>query len=264
MSHPVNRTVRENLANWAKLAKHMAIWDYWVLYPVGGAFPTPYFPTPYVNVACLQPDLQLFCRNHVDNVFVECEDQDRVLSFSVLKLWLGQKLLQDPNQPLEPLLKSFMEGYYGSAAPKMAEYLSYMERRIATAPEAGNMSATPAKRARSYLDLEFFTTAHRLLTEAEQACKGDMNALAHVRQEWIPVDAAIYNMWLSLEGQLPKDQKMPFDRGTILRHYADIRSAALEQFYCGNIPAKIKSDMVKDLKQYGELPAIERAKRGHH
>ena len=259
MSHPINRILCEDLVNWAKLAKHMAIWDYWVLYPVPGSFPTPYFPTPYVNVACLQPDLQLFRRNHVTNIFVECEDPDRVLSFSALKLWLGQKLLQDPNQPVEPLLKSFMEGYYGSAAPKMMEYLSYMEKRIAATPETKNLSSMPAKCGRPYLDFDFFTTAYRLLTEAEQACKADADALSHVRQEWIPVDASIYNMWIQLERQLPKGQAMPFDRGTILRHYADIRSAVLEQFYYGNIPAKIKSGMEKDLKHYRELPTLERS-----
>ncbi len=258
MSHPINRILCDDLISWAQLAKHMAIWDYWVLYPVGGAFPTPYFPTPYVNAACLQPDLQLFANNHVDNVFVECEDPDRVLSFSTLKLWLGQKLLQNPNQPLEPLLNSFMEGYYGSAAPKMREYLAYLEERIAAAPETMNLSSQPAPSGRPYLDLEFFITAHRLLTEAEQACPDDPNALAHVRQEWIPVDAAICNLWLTLERQLPQGQAMPFDRGTILQHYTDIRSAVLEQFYYGNIPAQIKSDMERDIKRYGELPAQAR------
>lgn len=258
MSHPINRILYDDLTSWAQLAKHMAIWDYWVLYPVGGAFPTPYFPTPYVNVACLQPDLQLFANNHVDNVFVECEDPDRVLSFSALKLWLGQKLLQNPNQPVDPLLKSFMEGYYGPAAPKMREYLAYLEGRIAAAPETMNLSSQPAQSGRPYLDLEFFITAHHLLTEAEQACPNDPNALSHVRQEWIPVDAAICNLWLTLERQLPKGQAMPFDREAILRHYTDIRSAVLEQFYYGSIPAQIKSDMERDIKRYGELPAQAR------
>jgi hypothetical protein len=70
--------------------------------------------------------------------------------------------------------------------------------------------------ARPYLDLEFFTTAYRLLTKAEKACGSNVNALLHVRHEWIPVNAAIYNMWHQLRRQLPKDGKMPFDRQAIL------------------------------------------------
>jgi hypothetical protein len=256
LSHPINRAAYDDIAAWSKLAKHLAIWDYWILYQNANKLDN--FPTPYVNVACLQPDLQLCLTNRVDNVFVECESSDTT-SFSTLKLWLGQKLLQDPNQPVEPLLTAFMQGYYSSAAPQMIEYLRYMEKRIAAAPATGRMSSM-CEHLRPYLDLEFFTTAHRLLTNAEKACGEDANALLHVRYEWIPVDAAIFNMWLQLERQLPKGQTMPFDRDAILRQYADGRYAMLNQFYYGKIPAKIKEDVEKELNKYRDLPGIEKKK----
>ena len=120
------------------------------------------------------------------------------------------------------------------------------------------LSSVPAEAVRPYLDLEFFTTVYRLLTEAEKACCGaDRNALLHVRREWIPVYAAIYNMWPRLERQLPKGRKMPFDRDVILRRYADSRYAVLEQLYCGKIPAKIKKDVEKDLSKCHQLPGLE-------
>ena len=212
MSHPINRVALEDIVAWSKLAQHLAIWDYWVIYlrNAHGYPKTDTFPTPYVNAAHLQPDLQLFLRNRVESVFAECEYSERS-SFQALKLWLGQKLLQDPNQPVAPLVKSFMEGYYGSASPQMTAYLNYLENQIAAVPATTKLSST-REHLRPYLTLEFFTTVHDLLTEAEKRCESDANSLLHVKQEWIPVDAAIFNMWLQLKRQLPQGQKMPFAR----------------------------------------------------
>ncbi len=176
ISHPINRGVCADVAAWSKLAKHLAIWTYWVIYLQNEwGYPTnDVFPTPYVNVACIQPNLQLYWRNRVEDVYIECEHSERS-SFQALKLWLGQKLLQDPNRPVAPLVRSFMEGYYGSASPQMTEYLNYMEKRIAAVPATINLSAT-SEHLRPYLDLEFFTTVHSLLTEAETKCGADANA----------------------------------------------------------------------------------------
>ena len=229
MTHPLNQTALDDLAAWTQISKHLAVWDYWILYD-----PKDKFPTPYVNIASLQPDLQAFLKNHVENVFVECEAPDTT-SFSALKLWLGQKLLQNPNQPAEPLLQAFMNGYYGASAAKMREYLDYMEKRIAAAPGTEKMSSM-REHLRPYLDLEFFTTANRLLTEAEKNSGTDKQAQLHVQHEWIPFCAALYNMWGQLEKQLAPGQKMQFDREAILKKYADCRYALLDAYYYGKVP----------------------------
>jgi len=259
LSHPINRDVYGDITAWSKRAKHLAIWTYWVIYLQNewGYPTTDVFPTPYVNVACIQPNLQLYLRNRVEDVFIECEHSERS-SFQALKLWLGQKLLQDPNQPAAPLVRSFMEGYYGSASPQMTEYLNYMEQRIAAVPATINLSST-SEHLRPYLDLEFFTTVHRLLTEAERKCGADANSLSHVRQEWFPVDAAIFGMWSQLERQLPKGRAMPFDRDALLRQYVDSRNAVLERYYYGKIPAAMQKAIEKEVSVLRALPGAKRA-----
>ena len=262
MSHPINRVALTDITAWSKLAKHMAIWDYWVIYlrSSEGSPGPDNFPSPYVNTANLQPDLQLFLHNHVESCFVQCEPFERS-SFEALKLWLGQKLLQNPNQSVAPLVRGFMDGYYGAASPQMAEYLNYLERQIEAVPATMKLSSTNV-RLRPYLTLEFFTTVHRLMTEAEERCGSDKRSLLHVQQELIPVSAAIFNMWSQLERQLPKDQAMPFNRNMILQQYADSRQAEMEQFYYGNIPERVKNEMQENLRQYRELPALEQKATG--
>lgn len=247
MSHPINGAAYKDIAAWSKLAKHLAIWDYWVIYLRNdqGYPQADTFPTPYVNTAYLQSDLQLLLRNRVESIFAECEYSERS-SFQALKLWLGQKLLQDPNQPVAPLVKIFMEGYYGSASPQMTKYLSYLEKQIAAVPATIKLSST-SEHLRPYLTLKFFTTVHDLLAEAEKRCGTDANSLLHVRQEWIQMDAAILNMWPQLERQLTKGRTMPFDRDVVLRQYVDSRNAVLEQSYGGKLPAKVEETVQKEI-----------------
>jgi hypothetical protein len=112
---------------------------------------------------------------------------------------------------------------------------------------------------RPYLDLEFFTTVHRLLTEAERKCGADANSLSHVRQEWFPVDAAIFGMWSQLERQLPKGRAMPFDRDALLRQYVDSRNAVLERYYYEKIPATMQKAIEKEVSALRALPGAKRA-----
>jgi hypothetical protein len=253
MSHPLNRAACEDIAAWSKIARHLAIWDYWILYC--NAYQLDRFPTPYVNVAYLQPDLQLFLEHGAGNVFVECE-QPTTTSFSALKLWLGQKLLQDPRRPIAPLLQTFLQGYYGSAAPPMGEYLAYLEKRIAAVPGTEPLSSMPAHR-RPYLDLEFFTTAHRLLNDAEKACGDDANTLRHVRHEWIPVEAALYCLTPQLERRLPVGEKVPFARDAVLQHFTETAHAELDRFYYGKIPPKAREQVEQAVKSIREFSSGE-------
>jgi hypothetical protein len=135
--------------------------------------------------------------------------------------------MQDPRRPAEPLIQTFMSGYYGPAASKMREYLRFMEDRIAAVPE--NMSGMK-NYARPYLTLPFYLTCERVLDEAEALCAADTKALLHVRRERIPVDAGLYHMWPDLALGLPPGEKLPFDRESLLKRYESNRLAQMAAF----------------------------------
>lgn len=204
ITHPANRTQFERLQGWSRITKNIAAWDYWIQYS-----PNDKFPTPYAPVVCLQPDLETFHRHGVSNVFVECESPETT-SFFALKCWLGYQLMQDPYQPVEPLIETFVTGYYGPAAGKMREYLAFMQDSIAAVDE--NMSAMKCY-ARPYLTLDFYARCEQLLAEAEALAVSDPKALLHVRRERIPVDAGLYYMWPELTRERPAGQALPFAAG---------------------------------------------------
>jgi hypothetical protein len=254
ITHPVNKTQFERLQGWSKIAKHIAEWDYWIQYS-----PNDKFPTPYAPVSCLQPDLETFHRHGVSNVFVECESPDTT-SFFALKCWLGYQLMQDPHRPAEPLIQTFMNGYYGAAGAKMREYLKVMEDGIAAVD--ANLSRMKCY-ARPYLTLPFYLTCERLLDEAEALCAADAKALLHVRRERVPVDAGLCHMWDDLTRNLPAEQKLPFDRESLLKRYESYRVEQLESCRTAATTQRAKSELSEELAglRAGSVPLPEQFRK---
>jgi len=252
MTHPVNRGPCEILVSWSKVIQHLAVWDYWIQY----SFNFEDIPSPYVNMRCLQPDLKLFHDSHVEMMFVECEKSE-ITSFFDLKRWLGIKLMQDPDQSPAPLIKTFMDGFYGPATGKMAEYLNYMEDQMATTPATEILSEIQTTK-RPYLTLTFYKTCQRLLDEAEALCGTNAAALLHVRKERIPVDGGLYGMWAQLEKQLPAGQTMPWDREKILQRYEADRLAQMEARCSKGTLQKNKDTLQKELKKMREKPLAQK------
>ena len=87
--------------------------------------------------------------------------------------------MQNPDQDPAPLIKTFMDGFYGPAAGKMTAYLNYLEASIAAAPA---MVAAIQTFQRPYLTLEFYKTCQRLLDEAEALCGSNPAALLNVQR----------------------------------------------------------------------------------
>ena len=249
LSHPYNAQFVQYLQKWLQIANHVWVWDYWRVF--GGEF-----VTPYSNVRFIQADLQLLKDAGVKGIFAQSSNPVRP-SFAKLQRWLALKLLQDPYQPAEPLIEVFMNGYYGSAAPKMQEYLNYLDQRIREDPDK-LIELSPL--LRKYLDWDFFTTATRLLDEAETACRDDAKALLHVRRERIPVEGALLNLWGKLRGTLPAGAEFPFDRQTVLDRYERNRYAQLEAACSPGLAGTYKAEAAAELERLraGDIPLPER------
>ena len=249
MTHPVNRSCLAMFMNWAAHARHMTYWDYWVIY-------TDTYMTPYINLACIKPDLELFLNNRVETMFVECEYADSS-SFYALKRWAGLKLMQNPRQPVDPLIDTFMSGYYGPAASAMTDYLRYMEKRIAEFPETEKLSYLNAQR-RPYLDVDFYVTAQSLLDESEACCGTNRAARFRVQRERTPVDSGLLGAWVALEASLPAGTPMPFDRDAVLKRYETLRTEQIEAMpsWPPREMEAAKSKLKKEIAQHREVPLL--------
>lgn len=111
---PQNEEFMKDLEDWKAIAPHLFIWDYIVDYAN--------YIMPWPNFNVLAPNIRTFRDHNAIGVFEEAQYQSGGSEFAELKTWVVTKLLWDPDQDTDALVKDFIDGYYGQAAPKILEY----------------------------------------------------------------------------------------------------------------------------------------------
>ena len=236
LNSPFNKLTYNLIKNWSKKAANLAIWDYWVLYPTN--------PEPYVNVSRLQTDMAFYKAKNVKDVFTENENP-HCTSFFGLKCYLGYKLMQNPDQPDQPIIDEFMKGYYGKAAPIMKKLLSYMEKR--QNENNGPIGKVDVSRRR-YLDLDYFKTTLGLLDHAEKLVAGNTKLLANIRRERIPILAGLFMRWLNLKGVSKK-----FNGPELIKQFKIESIAAINYYYPNPDPKKFRDNFLGDLEKFVKI-----------
>ena len=111
---PQNKAFVDDMKAWSKIAPHLFIWDYIVDYAQ--------YIAPWPNFQVLGPNIQAFREHNVIGVFEEAQYQSGGAEFDEMKAWVANKLLWNPQQDVNVLVKDFIDGYYGNAASKIMEY----------------------------------------------------------------------------------------------------------------------------------------------
>lgn len=249
LNHPKNFKNYGEILAWGKIAPHLAIWDYWISY---GYY---HFPTPYCMIQCIGPDMKLFVDMHAETMFCESEeDHEHGENFTALKYWLGYKMMVNPYQPVEPLIQTFMKGYFGAAAPRVDEYIKYLQGRIDKEADFCMVRNSPHKL--KYLDLDFFRTAEMFFESAEALVKpGSLESL-HVQRERLVVDGALLYLWPWLDRKLSPEEKMPFDHEAVISRYETNWHAQFKAFFSEKAQAlrEVKTARLAALFRDPKLP----------
>ncbi len=214
LNHPFNSRNYEEITGWGKVAPRLAIGDdYWTALSY-----YKYFPTPYAMIDCVASDIRLFADQGAESFFAETPDYMAASQqFIPLKFWLGYQLLVDPHQPVEPLITTFMDGYFGAAGDAMREYLRYLRKRIDADAQFKMLRDEPHKLA--YLDLEFFKTSQTLFDEAEAGVESGSLQAKQIAVERFTLDGALLYLWPWLERKLLPGETMSFDRSALIQRY---------------------------------------------
>jgi hypothetical protein len=205
LHHPNNAKALKLTREWASLGKELKMWDYWILYTQTTLFPA-------TNIAAIAPNLKVYAENNVTRIFSENEGVGNsnfsltANNFADLGIWLGTKLMVDPQQEAAPLIEKFMHLYYGPAAKPMTELLSHIEKAMEKEP--GNLGIRGI--ASCYLDKPFFDTAELLFSEAEKLAGGEAKLLERIGYERIRFDFAA--LALQKRINLEFDKKQMIDR----------------------------------------------------
>jgi hypothetical protein len=166
---PANAKFADDIRGWANICDRLYIWDYTTDFA--------HYLQPHPNWFVLGPNVRFFAAHHVRGVFEQGAYQSHGSEFAELRAWVLAQLLWDPRRDDRALIREFLEGYYGAAAPVIGRYLELMHEASA----GWNLTCF----SRTDTPFHRFATLSRaeaLWREAEAAVAGDAELLARVQR----------------------------------------------------------------------------------
>lgn len=185
---PANAKFADDIRGWAKICDRLYIWDYTTDFA--------HYLQPHPNWFVLGPNVRFFAAHGVRGVFEQGAYQSHGAEFAELRAWVLARLLWDPRRDDRALIREFLEGYYGAAAPFLGRYLELMHEASA----GWNLTCF----SRTDTPFHRFATLSRaeaLWREAEAAVAGDAEVLARVQRGrlWLGY------VWLALWDKLRQE-----------------------------------------------------------
>ncbi len=181
LAHPGNAGQQGRLDAWKGTGCKVAVWDYWNM----GIEPGPYFAPPRVEtmVDAIAPDLRYFAECGVESWFVEAEFcNEHPQNFCELQHYLGLQLAADVSLSEETLIREYLAGCYGPAAPAMTELLHLLRGAVKAEPQPMFYILNTA---RPYANGPFLAQVYRLLKQAQAAVSPGSDDERRVQQELI-------------------------------------------------------------------------------
>lgn len=117
---PMNARYYQNLQGWLKLARHVLVWHYFVDFE--------HYLLPYPIWQTIAADLKKYKTLGVEGVFLQAGIGTGLYQeFQELKWWVFHKLLWNPNQDIDPLVRAFIPAYFSGAAPAIQRFVDAIQ-----------------------------------------------------------------------------------------------------------------------------------------
>ena len=161
------------LEGWSKISDNIFVWDYGINFD--GT------TTPFPNFHIIQPNIQTFRDHNVKMHFSQIAGY-RGGDMSELRTWLVSKLMWNPDANVDSLMHTFVDGYYGAAAPYIYQYLKLQEGALLGSRTPLWIYDSPVTHKDGMLNPTLRRTYNRLFDDAERAVAADSALLARVQR----------------------------------------------------------------------------------
>ena len=172
----MNQPFMKDLQDWSAIAKNLYIWDY--------ATDFSYYCLPVANLRLLQPKIKDFCDHNAMGMLEQGDYQTRTCELKELRAYLVSKLLWNPDEDVEAIIREFTDGYYGPAGRYIREYIDYADTYLR---REGMHTDCYANVAHPMFTSEFVTEAARIFDDAKEAVKDQPEYLQRVETSELPV-----------------------------------------------------------------------------
>lgn len=181
LSDERNAAFCRDIKGWSKISKQLYIWDYIANF-------TNYM-MPHPNMQVMGPNIRIFESCNTIGLFEQGDRGCAAGDFPELRVWVLSHLMWDPALDQDALITEFLTGYYGAAAPYIAEYL----KTIHDAVEREDIFLSCYTRGTmDWLKLDDLNKATELFQQAAAKVEGDSTLTRRVRKARLPLD----NVWL--------------------------------------------------------------------
>jgi len=168
LTDPKNKPFRDELSQWSSISHNLYIWNYIA------DFGRYLYPNPTLPV--YEPNIKMFAQNKAVGVFMQGDSWNESTCFVRLRSWVIAHLLWNPNLNEKNLVKEFMDGYYGPAAPYLNKYLQLVNSAYSRHSSSNWMTPNDI-----YVGLKLFE-------QAAKAVAGNSTLLERVNRERLPLD----------------------------------------------------------------------------
>ena len=136
------------ITNWAKIHDRIHIWDYIVNFS--------HYTAPMPNMDVAAQNIRYFIKHNATGVMQQAAYQSPGGERDVMRAWVLGKLMWDPSRDVRELMLDFIWGYYGQAAPAIAEYDEALRK---SAAQHAKYMAAPKGGIRYPMDAPFLPKA---------------------------------------------------------------------------------------------------------
>ncbi|MFA6451057.1 MAG: DUF4838 domain-containing protein [bacterium] len=167
----LNNNYVKNLKSWSRISNRVYTWHYVTNFA--------HYLGMLPDLNAIKADIPFYYKNSVKGFFAQGSYQSDGGEMAELKAWIIAKMLWNPNADFEALLKEFVDGYYGPAAPAMTDFINAQREHVKSKTIHANLYTAPDM---GYLDVPLMETLGAALDRADKLAAGDPLYSEHIRK----------------------------------------------------------------------------------
>ena len=244
-----NRAFREDMEAWSAISPQLYVWNYVTNFSN--------FLLPHPNLRSLAEDIRFFVEHKTLGLFEQGDAYSTTGDFVRLRAWVLAHLMWDPSRDQEALVREFMHGYYGPAAPYLLQVLRLFDDAVS---RSGAYLRCYMGDTSAWLTQETLAAATVAFVQAQQAVAADPELARRVERARLTLD----HVWLKRYHSLAREVKRtrmtfsgPPDGAEACRRWIEQQSAFGNRFYGeGRALDAYTQGLVRQFRPPAPAPAI--------
>lgn len=169
------------MEGWSAISNNIFVWDYGINFDN--------YISPFPNFPILQKNIQLFKEHHATMHFSQIGGS-KGGDFPEMRAYMVSKLMWNPYQNADSLMRAFMDGYYGAASPYIYQYEKLLEGGLLASKQRLWIYDSPVSHKDGMLNTNCRKRYNMLFDQAEEAVAAVPTLLKRVRLARLPLQYA--------------------------------------------------------------------------